>query len=119
MPVDLVTRGGSGNVTVTTGIYTVVSVVYLKDSAGVTWALTVGLNGNLTTTVSSGAAFPFFVLEDSNGVFWKVFLTGTNGNLDTSNNGISALALTNLFLTDASGRNWYLTINAAGNLDTI
>lgn len=119
MPVDLVARSSSGSVTVNTGIYTVVSEIFLKDSANVTWALTVGIKGNLTTTVSSGPAFPFFVLQDSGGTFWKVFLFGTNGNLDTSNTGIAALALTNLFLTDASGRNWYLTINAAGDLDTI
>jgi hypothetical protein len=117
MPVDLVRKGGSG--TSLSGLYTVVSSINLIDPFGQVWTLTVGTNGNLITTLSSGPFFEFFVLEDSNGVFWKVFLTGNNGNLDTTNNGIAALAVQNLFIQDSSGRNWYLTVTTGGNLDTI
>jgi hypothetical protein len=113
---SLLVSGGSGGST-TTGIYTVVSVIYLKDSNGQTWALTVSVTGNLVTTISSGPAFPFFVLEDSNGVYWRVFPI-PGGNLDTTNNGISALNLGNLFITDSSGRNWYISITTSGNLVT-
>ena len=116
---SLLVSGGSGGSSTSTGIYTVVSVIYLQDSTGQTWALTVGTSGSLITTASSGPAFPFFVLEDSNGVYWRVFPVAPGGNLDTTNNGIAALNLGNLFITDANGRNWYISITTGGNLDTI
>lgn len=120
MPVDLVSRskGSSSGGTVVIPPIVVASSYKLIDSAGVVWAVTAGTNGNLITTVSSGAAYSFFVIQDINGNFWRVFLSGTSGNLDTSENGIPGMAI-NLFLTDSNSRNWYVFILPSGDLDTL
>ena len=115
MPVDLVIR----SISQAPSPFLILPYLLLRDSFGVVWALTVGTNGNLITTIASGSAISFFTLQDLTGVYWRVTLSGSNGNLDTTVTTSTALFLPDLFLTDSSGRNWLLTINSLGDLDTI
>lgn len=96
-------------------------VIFLVDSNNVKWVVSVTTNGNLMTWPVQGdmslPAFHFFCLTDASSVVWKVKVL-TTGNLSTSNDGIAALSIPNLFLIDSSGVNWYISISAAGNLIT-
>jgi hypothetical protein len=102
----------------TSSPFFIVSSLLMRDSFNVVWALTVSTSGNLVTTVSSGAAIPFFTLQDSSGVYWKVSLFGSSGNLQTAVISTPAVFIADLFITDSSGRNWFVSVLNSGNLET-
>ena len=104
--------------TSTNSPFLILPFLLLRDSFGVVWALTVNTNGNLVTTISTGAAISFFTLQDSSGAYWKVNLFGPIGNLQTTATSIVAVFLADLFLTDSSGRNWFVAVSTSGNLET-
>jgi hypothetical protein len=114
-PIAIGTSWQEPTVGANVGFFAPATEIFIPDTSGNTYALTVATNGQLSTTLDNAAISTLVFLTDANRNTWQLERLG-GGQLTTQR--VSNLPSFNPILQDANGVNWMVSVLTTGQLQT-